>query len=169
MKERNLGMKIWKLAPRIWYYFRIGYNTYLTFLMGYISTLVTVYYLAIKNMPEFEMFFSRFWLFAVLATAVGAPISVMVGWIHAKRSSLLSAEIDVSVEANPYNYKLFPGYWKEVAFPAYLEILSLAKRLSEKGNLLTTEDKARIEKLEKMFKILIEGGHVGHPRRRLDF
>jgi len=48
-------------------------------------------------------------------------------------------------------------------------MLRLAKRLSEKENFLTTEDKARIEKLEKMFKILIEGGYIGHPRRRLDF
>jgi len=161
-------MKIWKLVPRIWYYFRIGYNTYLTFLMGFISTLVTVYYLAIKSMPEIELLFSRFWLFAILATIVGTPISVLVGWIHAKRSGLLSAEIDISVEANPYNYKLFPGYWKEVAFPAYLEMLRLAKGLSEKESLLTAQDKARIEKLEKMFKTLIEGGYVGLPRKRLD-
>jgi hypothetical protein len=161
-------MKTEKLIPRSWYYFRIGYNTYLVFLLGYGSTLITVYYLAVKNIPELLPLFSRFWFFAVLATTVGVPTSIMIGWIHTKRSGLLSAEMDISVEANPYNYKLVPGYWKEVAFPAYLETLRLVKGLSEKEGLLTTDDKSRIEKLEGLFRTLAEGGYVGSPRRRLD-
>jgi len=40
--------------------------------LGYISTLVTVYYLAIRNIPELKNLFQRFWAFAVLATIIGA-------------------------------------------------------------------------------------------------
>jgi len=161
-------MRIDEMLPRSWYYFRIGYNTYLVFVLGYGSTLVTVYYLAVRNIPELLPLFSRFWIFAIFATIVGVPTSVMIGWIHTKRSGLLSAELDISVEANPYYYKLVPGYWKEVGFPAYLEILRLAKRLSEKEGLLTPDDKLRIEKLEGLFQTLVRGGYVGSPRRRLD-
>jgi len=161
-------MRIRELAPRSWYYFRIGYNTYLVFLIGYGSTLVTVYYLAIKNIPELQSIFQRFSLFAVLATFVGVPVSVLIGWIHTKRSGLWKAEIDIGVEANPYYYRLPPGYNKEAIFPTYLEILRLVKRLSERANVLTAEDKTEIDNLEKKLKILIEGGYVGVPKRRMD-
>ena len=161
-------MKIEDLASRSWYYFRIGYNTYLVFLLGYGSTLVTVYYLAVRNIPELQTLFQRFWLFAALATVIGAPVSVMIGWVHTKRSGLWKAELDISVEANPYNYKLPPGYWKDAAFPAYLKTLRLVRALSERANLLTKEEEAEIEELEKKLKTLLEGGYVGVPRRRLD-
>jgi len=161
-------MRIEELASRSWYYFRIGYNTYLVFLLGYSSTLVTVYYLAIRNIPELQSLFQRFWLFAVLATVIGVPASVMIGWVHMKRSSLMKAEMDIAVEANPYYYKLPPGYWKDAAFPVYLKTLRLVRALSEKANLLTKEEEAEIDELEKKLKILLEGGYVGAPRRKLD-
>jgi hypothetical protein len=64
---------------RLWFYFRTGYSTYLTFLLGYMSTLITVYYLAIKNIPELLDLFPRFVPFAVLSTVIGAPLSIIVG------------------------------------------------------------------------------------------
>jgi len=39
-------MKAKNLIFRSWYYFRTGYNTYLIIPVGYVSTLITVYYLA---------------------------------------------------------------------------------------------------------------------------
>jgi len=135
--------------------------------LGYGSTLVTVYYLEIRNIPELQRVFERFWLFAFLATIVGVPLSVIIGWVHTKRSTLWKAEIDISVEANPYYYKLPPGFWKEAAFPAYLEILRLVKVISERENLPTEDNKAKIESLEGKLEVLIEGGYLGAPRRRL--
>jgi hypothetical protein len=159
-------MKSGRLLSRCWYYFRVGYGTYLIFLVGYGSTLVTIYYLAIQSIPELQGLFRSFWLFAALATITGAPASVFVGWIHTKKSNLAKAEFDISVEANPYNYRLAPGYWREAAFPAYLETLRLLKELSERANLLSDQDKARIETLETKINILVEGGYVGVPRRK---
>ena len=155
-----------RFAGRVWYYFRIGYGTYLTFLLGFVSTLITVYYLAIKSIPPLLDLFPRFVPFAVLATVIGVPLSVGIGWVHLKRSPAYSSEQDISVEANPYNYKLPPGFTKEVFSPIILEQLELMKRLAETHNLLDTDTRTRIEHLEHQIKILIEGGMVGTPRSR---
>jgi hypothetical protein len=152
---------------RLWFYFRIGYATYLTFLLGYISTLITVYYLAIKNIPSLLDLFPRFVPFAVMATIIGVPLSVGIGWFHLKRSPAYSSEMDISVEANPYYYKLAPGYNREVYAPLYFELLVQIKRLLESQKLLGSEDKVRIEELERKLQVLMKGGFVGTPRIKM--
>lgn len=103
---------LWKFANRLWYYFRLGYGTYLTFFLGAINTLTVVYYLLIKNAPALEAGFPRFVEFAILATAIGVPLSVLVGWLHMKGSLAMTSEMDISVEANHCYYKLPPGYYR---------------------------------------------------------
>jgi hypothetical protein len=93
----------------VWYYFRVGYSTYLSFLLGFATTLVTVYYLAITNMPMLQAVFPHFGLFAVIALIVGVPTACLIGWFHMKGSSLWKSEVDITVEANPYLYKMYPG------------------------------------------------------------
>jgi hypothetical protein len=156
-----------RLIYRAWYYFRLGYSTYLTFLLGYVSTLITVYYLAIKNMPTLLDLFPHFVPFAVLATVVGAPLAVAIGWVHMKRSLLFSSEQDISVEANPYNYKLIPGYFKEVVYPLYRELLVQQAKILESQRLLDDEERSRIEDLRRKLEILIQGGSVGSQRAKL--
>jgi hypothetical protein len=151
---------------RVWYYFRMGYSTYLTFLLGYISTLITVYYLAIKSVPELLSVFPRFVPFAVLATGVGVPFAVIIGWLHLKRSAAFSSEADIGIEANPYYYKLIPGK-EEVFAPFYLEVLLQLKRLADSQGLMSQDDISRMDDLERKLRILIDGGYVGNPRRKL--
>jgi hypothetical protein len=151
---------------RIWYYFRLGYGTYLTFFLGYASTLVTVYYLAIKNMPPLLDVFPNFKLFAILATAVGGPLAAAIGWMHMKRSPAFSSEMDVTYESNPYLFKLPSGYTKDVMFPFYIELLVQLRRILESQNLLTDEDSKRITALEEKLHTLVDGGFVGTPRTR---
>jgi len=153
-------------VARLWYYFRLGYSTYLTFLLGYISTLITVYYLAIKNIPELLNIFPKFVPFAGLSTVIGVPLSIIIGWVHLKRSAAFSAETDIGIEANPYYYKLIPGK-EEVYAPLYLELLVQMKRLAKMQGLMSPEEISRIEDLERKLQILIDGGYVGNPRRRL--
>ena len=152
---------------RFWYYFRIGYGTYLTFLLGYLSTLITVYYLAIKNLPYLLDLFPHFETFAILATVIGAPMSVAIGWLHLKRSHAYSSEADITVESNPYSYKLTPGKEAEAFAPSYLEILKLVSKLLKSQNLLSKEDESRIDALENKLQTLIEGNMVGNPRRKM--
>lgn len=160
-------MTKFSFVGRLWYYFRIGYGTYLTFLLGALNTLIVVWYLAIQQVPAIQSFFGHFAEFAVLVSVVGIPLSVGVGWAHLKRIPAYSSEMDVSMEANPYNYKLVPGYTGEVTFPLFLELLVQQKRLLEKEGLLTEADRARTEDLEGKVRTLIAGGLVGKPRRSL--
>jgi hypothetical protein len=167
MKLQDL--KASRLIFRSWYYFRLGYGTYLTFLLGFASTLVTVYYLAVRNMPTLLDVFPHFGEFAVLATVVGVPLSVAIGWVHLKRSGLYTNEVDVGVEANPYNYKLTPGIWKEAFVPIMLVQLRILKKMSETRGLLAESEKNEIEELESKIVTLLKGGYIGSPKRGLDF
>jgi hypothetical protein len=160
-------MKIMDLVFRSWYYFRVGYATYLVFPIGYVSTLVTLYYLAVKNLPEVERFFPRFLTFAILATALALPISVLVGWTHLKRSKAWKTEMDISVESNPYYYKLPPGYYIEVMFPILKELLSNTAQLLDKQGLVDVSRKEKLEELQKKLEVLLQGGIVGRPRLKL--
>jgi hypothetical protein len=167
MKLRGFATLRW--IYRAWYYFRLGYSTYLTFLLGYVSTLVTVYYLAIRNMPDLASVFPHFATFGVLATVVGCPLAVVIGWAHLKRSGLFASEQDISMEANPYLYKLPPGYTKELTIPATLIQLRVVRKLAETSGVLTDSERAELDELEGKFKTLMDGGYVGSPRRKLNF
>jgi hypothetical protein len=167
IKKMNLP-RLGKLINRAWYYFRMGYGTYLTFLLGYISTLVTVYYLAIKNAPALLEVFPHFQPFAILATVIGAPLAVAIGWLHLKRSSLYSSEVDIGVEANPYYYKLPPGF-TPVAWRVTLVTLRILRRLAETSGTLTDSEAAEIKDLESKTLTLLAGGYVGAPRRKTNF
>lgn len=156
------------MVSRAWYYFRIGYSTYLTFLLGYVSTLVTVYYLAIKNVPDLFTIFPRFIPFAALATVIGVPLSVAIGWFHLKRSNLFSSEADIGIESNPWNYKLVPGYQKDALYPAVYAQLRLLHQLANRASLVSDDDQKELDSLEEKLKKLLEGGFIGTPRRRMD-
>lgn len=161
-------MSISTFIYRMWFYFRVGYNTYLTFLLGFATTMVTVYYLAIKNIPELLDIFPHFVPFAVLSILVGVPLSSFIGWYHIKGTAIWRSELDISVEANPYNYKVPSGFWKEAFTPLYLEVLKGMKKMLEKQNMLSEDEKKRMEDLEQKLQTLIEGGYVGIPRARID-
>jgi hypothetical protein len=156
-----------RFVARLWYYFRMGYATYLTFLLGAVQTLVVVWYLAIKDTPALANLFGHFVPFAVVVSAVGIPPTILVGWLHLKRSPAYSSELDIGVEANPYNYKFPPGFALEAIGPWYLELLLMMRRLLESEQLLTSEDKTRLRELEQKLRILNKGGFVGNPRRNL--
>jgi hypothetical protein len=154
------------LVSRAWFYFRLGYSTYLTFLLGYASTLVTVYYLAIKNIPQLLDIFPKFLPFAVIGTGIGIPLSVAIGWVHLKRSTLYSSEADISAEANPYVYKLpRAGVLMNAQIPSELFRLRLLKKLAEANGLLSDAEKEEIRKIEENYETLLRGGSVGIQRR----
>ena len=151
------------LPFRAWYYFRMGYSVYLSFIMAVINVMVTVYYLAISNIPELKSVFPDFTTWAITVLFIGAPLGVAIGWIHLKRSPAYRSELDVSVEANPYYYKLPPGFWKEALVPVMLETMKLNIKLLNKET-LTENEKKDLEALQKKLEILIEGGRVGAPK-----
>lgn len=74
--------------------------------------------------------------------------------------------MEKKIETNPYYYKLYPGYWKEAFTPTYLELLRQMTRLLEKERMLSEEDRERVQNIEEKLERLIQGGHVGTPRRK---
>ena len=154
---------------RVWFYFRMGYGTYLTFILGVVSTLVTVYYLAINNIPQLKSVFPAFWIFSVISLVIGIPAAVILGWYHVKGSGIFMSEQDINVEANPYNYKIPPGFWQEAFTPVYLELLKGMAKMLEKQELLTEEEQEQIKQLENKLETLIHGGFVGAPKTKANF
>ena len=151
-------MNLRRLLFRSWYYFRIGYGTYLTFLLGFVSTIVTVYYLAINNIPFLKLMFPNFWLFSILAIASGVPLAVLSGYVHFKRSQAFSAEADITVEANPYYFKVTPGKEKELNVPLTIANIDLFLAMAKKLGVLTPEiESTFLEVREKYVRLTKHG------------
>jgi hypothetical protein len=162
-------MAIGRFVGRLWYYFRVGYSTYLTFLLGVANTLVVVYYLLIQNVPSLQVVFPHFAVFVIISLVVGVPLSVGVGWLHLKQSPAYVSELDIGVEANPYYYKLAPGHQMEVFAPINLELLRQIRKIMKSQNLLSDEEQKRLAELEAKMETLLRGGYVGAPKRKLGF
>ncbi len=151
-----------KNAYKTFFYFRIGYATYLAFFIGIINLLTVSYFLAIKQIPEIINIFPTFGIYVITVIAIGIPLVTFVGWLHFKRIGTYSAESAILYQALPYNYMYQPGYNKEVFGPAYLEILKLNKK-KLMGQKLSGEELDKIQDLEKKLQNLIDGGFVGTP------
>jgi hypothetical protein len=124
--------------------------------------------LAISNIPALQAVFPHFALFVAIALIVGVPTSCLIGWFHMKGSALWKTEQDITVEANPYLYKMYPGYWQEAFTPLYLELLKGLKKILEKEGMLSEEERRSMRDLEKKLETLIKGGYVGVPKTRAD-
>lgn len=151
-------MNLRRLLFRSWYYFRIGYATYLTFLLGFVSTIVTVYYLAINNIPLLKLIFPSFWLFSILAIVVGVPLAIFSGYFHFERSQAYSSEVDIGVEANPYYYKIIPGKEKDIAIPFTIASIDLSLAMAKKLGVLTPEIESEYHQAREKYVRLAKHG-----------
>ena len=87
---------------RGWFYFRQGWSNYFTFLMAATNTLTVTYFLAIERYPVLVAIFPNFMQYVLIASAIGIPLLVLVGYAHWKRTSARKAEVDIFYEVNPY-------------------------------------------------------------------
>lgn len=149
-------MRVKRLLFRAFYYFRIGYSTYLALPVALIGWITLIYQLALKNIPQITWLFPRFSIFLITAIITLLPLGVILGWIHIKRSRGYKSEVDVSVEANPFNYKLTPGKERVLAYPLGLLSLKLLMKFYRKQGILSSEDEKEfavfIEKYERLLK-----------------
>ena len=144
------------------FYLSTGYTIYLAMFVGVINVLTTSYFLSIKKIPTILEIFPTFEIYVLTLIFIAIPIITFVGWIHFKRIGTYSVEAAIYQKAYPYNYKLQPGYNKEVFGPAYLAILRLnMKKINDEK--LTEDEEKEIMNLESLLTKLIEGGHVGQP------
>ena len=148
------------LAFRSWFYFRQGWGTYFAFIIAAVNTMVTTYYLAIDKAESLKLIFPTFTVYAIFWVLVGVPLLISIGYIHFKKSPAYSSELDVSVEANPYCFKLLPGWQKDALFPWHLLMMNMLVKLSNNEK-FDDEDTALISEIQKSLQTLIDGGYVG--------
>ena len=153
------------LTARGWFYFRMGWSTYFAFILAAVNTAVLTYYLALERIDFMKQLFPTFTHYLVTFAIIGIPLLMFVGYIHYKKSPIYKAEADVGAEANPYNYKLPPGYNPEVVFPLYLLLTQILLRVSNNEK-LSEEEKNDLHKIQKKLHVLIDGGYLGNPPRK---
>lgn len=145
-----------KLPFRAWYYFRVGYTQYFAFILALANMLTLTYYFVVTSEPSLKLVFPSFSAYVIISTLIGLPLLIVVGFVHLKRSHAYSSEMDVSVESNPYTYKLAPGILKECLAPLYLELLILGRK-SIGNEMLTTEESKKLEVLQKKLDFIAKG------------
>ena len=155
-KDARLNLR--RLLFRAWYYFRVGYSTYLTFLLGFVSTIITVYYLAINNISFLKVVFPSFWIFSILAITVGVPLAIFSGYFHFKRSRAYSSEVDIAVEANPWYYKMTPGREKDIGVPFTIASIDLTLAMAKKLGVLTPDIESEYQQAREKYVRLAKYG-----------
>ena len=93
--RKNIGF-------RSWFYFRTGWSMYFAFILSAVNTLTVTYYLAIERAQVLKDIFPSFLIYVVFFVLIGVPILITVGIIHFKKTSARKAEVDISIETNPY-------------------------------------------------------------------
>jgi len=160
--------KIEELVFRAWSYFRTGYGTYLAFPIGFIGFVSTTYYLMINNIPFLTSVFPSFSIYIIVMLLIVPPLGVLIGWFHMKKSLAYSSQEDVSIESNPYTYKIKPGIMTEVSWPTSLLVLKMWEALLEKEGALSPEIKQEITSIREKIEKLTEGELIGvRPELRL--
>ena len=87
---------------RSWFYFRTGWSMYFAFILSAVNTLTVTYYLAVEKVPFLVEIFPSFIHYVLIFVSIGVPVLVTTGYAHFKRTSARKAEVDISVETNPY-------------------------------------------------------------------
>ena len=136
--KKNIGF-------RGWYYFRTGWSVYLAFIFAAVNTLTVTYFLAIENYPVLKEIFPSFLHYIVIASVVGIPFLILIGYAHFKRTASFKAEADIMIEANPHWRRILQN--TEVLLPSYVALLELVVKLS-KNEKLSEDDINQISNLK---------------------
>lgn len=135
------------MALRVFFYFRTGYATYLSYPVALLSYSTAIYYLAITNIATLKSVFPQFHIFLIFASIGVFLFGGIIGWMHFKKLlvSLYKAELDVQTESNPYSMK----YLTPIALPGS-KILS---QLAKVHRIDTSELDLLIKRTEEKFKL----------------
>ena len=148
---------------RSWFYFQTGYAQYFVFILGAANTFTLTYYLAVDNYPALQSVFSSFTIYVAIITLAGFPILVLAGYLHMRRTSAFRSEVEISVESNPYMYKLPPGVHQEVLAPLFYEVLGALKK-ADAGERLTPDEVKAMRSLDEKLEFLSDGGILKRPQ-----
>lgn len=159
-------MNLSRMIFRSWYYFRIGYGTYVAFPLGFASTMIVIYELAFKDVAVIHDYFPRLYIFGIVALLILGPISIYAGLYHIKRTGAYSAEASVLTESNPYVYKAVPGKEREVFLPLMMLTARGLAKMMEQQHSMTLEEQKEFQTVLDKANALLEGASVGSPKDR---
>ncbi|TMI50005.1 hypothetical protein E6H20_06815 [Candidatus Bathyarchaeota archaeon] len=160
----ELTMNLSRLIFRSWYYFRIGYGTYVAFPLGFASTMIVIYELAFKDVAVIHDYFPRLYIFGIVALLVIGPISIYAGLYHIKRTGAYSAEASVLTESNPYVYRAIPGKEREVFLPLMMLTVKGLAKMMEQQHSMTLEEQREFQTVLDKANSLLEGASIGLPK-----
>tara|TARA_Y100001936_G_scaffold78930_1_gene77402 strand:+ start:15677 stop:16180 length:504 start_codon:yes stop_codon:yes gene_type:complete len=140
------------LGFRGWFYFRMGWSTYFTFILAAINTLTITYFLAIDNYPALKAVFPSFEQYVVIVTCIGIPLLIAVGYGHYKKSLAYKSEADVLVESNPYTRRNLVN--TETTLRLNLKLTSILLKISN-GEKIDENEMKEIEKFHSEISKLV--------------
>jgi len=155
-------LNFWKLLFRSWFYFRIGYNTYFAFMIGFASNVIVIYKLGIAENSILHPIFTSLAWFAVIALVIMVPLCVSIGLYHMRRTGAFAAEASVGTESNPYMYKVIPGKEREVFLPLWIATVRGLARVMERDKTMTLEEKRDLEDILNKADALLKGEFIGY-------
>jgi hypothetical protein len=138
-------MHIAKIMFRTWYYFRNGWSLYLAFIMAGVNTLTITYYLAIEKYPLLLGIFPTFASYVVIIVLIAVPILTAIGYIHFKKSGAFKGEVDIQIEADPYQRRTVLN--TEMLMPMILQMSLLLAKIS-KNEKITDDESTKLSELQ---------------------
>ncbi len=165
-------MKFSNLLYRSWFYFRMGYSTYIAFFIGFFGNIVVIYKLAVEpvilsnNYPILQSLFPRLTTFMAATLIITVPASIYIGLYHMKRTGAYATETSVAVESNPYVYKVLPGKEQEVFLPLMILTARGLTKIMEQQHTFTTDERKEFETVLSKASKLLAGQVVGLPRQK---
>ena len=119
--------------------------------------------IVIAGFGEKEMFPS-FTHYLIIIIVIGIPLLIFTGYSHYKKFPGFKSEAEVSMESNPYLYKLPPGYWFEVIMP-YFRLQSDILLKINQNQKISDEEIKKVNDLQGKMDHLLKGGYVGDEKR----
>ena len=146
---------------RSWFYFRTGWSMYFAFLLSAMNTLTVTYYLAVEKVPVLVQIFPTFLHYVVIFVAIGFPLLVITGYAHFKRTSARKAEVDISVETNPYMIRTLVN--SEYILKLNLTLSTVLLKLQTKEKLSENEIK-EVGDIQNELKSFLKDRNVSKER-----
>jgi hypothetical protein len=82
-----------------------------------------------------------------------------------KRTGAFAADASVSIESNPYIYKVVPGKEQEVFLPLWVATVRGLVRVLERQQTMNADEKKELEGILDKANALLKGRYVGLPQR----
>jgi hypothetical protein len=145
---------------RQWYYFRLGYSTYLSLPVSLFGYITVIYTLLISRLDFLQALFPHFTYFIAVTLAILGVSSSVLGWIHMKRSQAFSSEQHIFQEENPYNFIVVKGKEEVISYPYFLLSLKCNLRLFEKFGCVSEEEKKQFQHFYDLVDKLLQGSNL---------